>query len=752
MGPLARLPVLLSGLCLCCTAGHALTLIDDGRASATAYVAASAPEQVQHAAQELTNILGRMSDAHIPVAHVASAREIDRTRPGIVLGELAEELGLTVARSSRSQDGFRYRVAGKQLLVAGESPRGIGYAVFDFLETLGCGWYTPGELGEVVPRRRTIIVPDALDRAETSDSISRRFWYGGKGQAEQDWLVRNKAEHSTGSWSHAWRGLVPPDVYFEEHPEYFSLNRGERTPKQLCTTNRDTIRIAAETLMQRMAERELSIHPAGPNDGGNLCECRKCARLDTRGYTEFSSGKPACSDRVFKFGHDVAELTSQEFPDKDLGVLVYSEYSRVPVRLKQLHPNVFPMFAPIRRCRLHGPGNPLCHWAELWAEEIRGWDGLTKKMGFYIYNYNLADTLVPLGKIDFYRRLVDVVHKLDIEELAWTFETMDSWAMHAPHMYLSARLSWDSHLDIDAEMERFFAGFYAEAAAPMRRYWLRIDDAYATAPTHTGSQYGLHHIWTDELLRESRSDIDQAKRLAASDRVREAVAMADAGLQCAELFMRIRTAIVGFDFLAAESAQEDLKSHIAMMAAKPEPHWAHERYAWGYYERFTGRTVTGGANVLRDGGRILVKFPDVWKFRKDPKTTGARNGWHRPKHDDADGADMATFSKSWDDQGLGWYHGDAWYRTRFDMLVAAEDADLRLWFGGFDHNVDVYVNGQSLGEKTGFATPCEFEGIGEHLKLGGENVLAVRVSAGGLAELGTGGIMMPVMIYSATGS
>ena len=64
--------------------------------------------------------------------------------------------------------------------------------------------------------------------------------------------------------------------------------------------------------------------------------------------------------------------------------------------------------------------------------------------------------------------------------------------------------------------------------------------------------------------------------------------------------------------------------------------------------------------------------------------------------------------------------------------------------------MDVYLNGASLGEKRGFARPAEYTDIAKHLKPG-ENVLAVRVSAGGLAELGTGGIMMPVMIYRTGG-
>ena len=39
--------------------------------------------------------------------------------------------------------------------------------------------------------------------------------------------------------------------------------------------------------------------------------------------------------------------------------------------------------------------------------------------------------------------------------------------------------------------------------------------------------------------------------------------------------------------------------------------------------------------------------------------------------------------------------------------------------------------------------------MAKFLNFGGPNVLAVRVSAGSLAEIGTGGIMMPVMLYQS---
>lgn len=740
-----------------------LTLACSDVAAPVVYIQADGAERERLAADELARVLGEMVAEEVAVVEVAAdeasaAEEAMQVGGGaLVVGELAEALGLTMDQRSRAQDGYRYAVRDDRLLFVGESPQGVYHGVFAFLESLGAGWYVPGDIGEVIPRREAIEVAEDLDRSEVSDSVHRRFWYGGGGsgpearEAAEQWTTRLGGHHRIGSWSHAWRGLVPPDEHFEENPELFSYDReaGERTTRQLCTTNPETIRIAAETLMQRMADRpERVVFHAGPNDGGGLCECDDCRALDDPDYTEPSSGRADATDRIFKFAEDLAEITAQEYPDRLLGVLIYSDYSRIPRTIDELHPNVRPQFAPIRRCRLHGPGHPTCHWNQLWQEEIRGWAQITDQLGFYIYNYNLADTLLPLSKISFYRRLVEEAQALEVDELDWVFETMDSWSQHAPHHYLSARLSWRSDIDIDATMDRFFDGFYGAAAEPMRSYWLRIDEAYERGDTHTGSVYGQHHVWTDEMLEVSRHDIDEALSAAADERERAAVEMAEAGLRCAELFSEIRSAVNEVDFASAHRAYRELETHLEMMAeVQPVPNWGDRRYPWRYFSRFMGRTITGGHEALRHGGEVIVQLPDRWRFTKDAQAIGHEQGYGRRDYDDADWDTLHTYTRSWDDQGLGWYHGQAWYRVRFEMPDVADDADLRLWFGGFDEMVDVYLNGEHLGENRGFATPAEYANVREHLEAGSENTLAVRVTNHDLAEIGTGGIMMPVMIY-----
>ena len=85
-----------------------------------------------------------------------------------------------------------------------------------------------------------------------------------------DWCARNRVNSSTGRleakhggkirfgdgfFCHTFAGLVPPDKYFKEHPEYFSLVSGKRQDgyAQLCCTNEDVIRLCTEGILQRHA-------------------------------------------------------------------------------------------------------------------------------------------------------------------------------------------------------------------------------------------------------------------------------------------------------------------------------------------------------------------------------------------------------------------------------------------------------------------------------------------------------------------
>ena len=79
-------------------------------------------------------------------------------------------------------------------------------------------------------------------------------------------------------------GLMGIEVYYAEHPEYFSLVGGKRTNQtihgQLCLTNPDVLRIATEQALRWLDEHpDVPILDISQNDGEGACECEKCAAV-----------------------------------------------------------------------------------------------------------------------------------------------------------------------------------------------------------------------------------------------------------------------------------------------------------------------------------------------------------------------------------------------------------------------------------------------------------------------------------------
>ncbi len=151
--------------------------------------------------------------------------------PAILLGGLAEQAGLTMNAQSASHDGFRYAVRDGRLLLVGESPRGIYIGAHALLRQLGCGWYVPGKVGEVVPTKSTVTLPDDLDHTETSTAMHRKLYYGGSDNRPSAWNRRINGDYLAGSWFHGYH-LMIHDEAFDEHPEWFAMNaKGERPPR-----------------------------------------------------------------------------------------------------------------------------------------------------------------------------------------------------------------------------------------------------------------------------------------------------------------------------------------------------------------------------------------------------------------------------------------------------------------------------------------------------------------------------------------
>jgi hypothetical protein len=111
---------------------------------------------------------------------------------------------------------------------------------------------------------------------------------------------------------------------------------------------------------------------------------------------------------------------------------------------------------------------------------------------------------------------------------------------------------------------------------------------------------------------------------------------------------------------------------------------------------------------------------------------------------------------TWSALGLHNYRGPLWYRTRVTLSAVPAGKKVGLWIGATDGRVKVFVNGKHVpyvgtkGEKadsfSGFCQPASFD-ITAAVTPRAENQISLLCTREALNELGTGGLLAPLVVY-----
>ncbi|MCU0876094.1 MAG: DUF4838 domain-containing protein, partial [Pirellulaceae bacterium] len=322
------LALLIAGLCLVPLAtarAEDLVLADGGQSAYRIVVADAASPSTRHGAEELQMFLQQISGAKLPIVS-------DREPLGaaeVILGDNAHlrQLGVQIDFQELGHEGYVLRVVGKHLVIAGGALRGNMYGVYGLLEDhLGCRWFAP-DVSRIPQTQRLVLGP--IDQKQVPVLEYREpFTFD---CFDGDWCARNRVNSSTGRleeqhggkimfgsgfFCHTFAGLVPPDKYFKEHPEYFSLVGGKRQDgyAQLCCTNEDVIRLCTEGILQGMrAHPEAFVFSVSQNDVDKHCECDRCQALAKQEDSQIAP--------VLALVNRVAEAAEKEFPDKAVETL-----------------------------------------------------------------------------------------------------------------------------------------------------------------------------------------------------------------------------------------------------------------------------------------------------------------------------------------------------------------------------------------------------------------------------------------------
>ena len=498
-----------------------LEITRDGKACAVIVVPTDATPSVKFAAGELQTFIEAISGAKLEIADALPKTD----SPAILVAGNAPETG------KLKEDGFVIRTGGARILIAGHGERGTLFGVYAFLETLGCRWLVPGDLGQVIPKHPTIDVP-SLDVMESPDFDVRAFFVGNTPDAAV-WALRNRmngfysfdfAKDHGGllcfqpplTHIHSFYQLVPIEQYYSTRPEYYPLIGGKRAKissarGQLCTTNPDVIRIVAEQAREYFKQNPwVRFFTIGPNDGMGWCECEKCRALDAKlcnnkTWSFRNSKEPATTDRLAVFSNAVAELALRDLPGRELCTFAYVNYVEPPVTAVPDKRVVHWVCQYAPACYNHEINDPACLDNAAFDKSLRGWAKVEPWMGFYAYTDKSMWVGLPRPVTPQMAAGIKYLYSLGVRKYVAQSNAM-SWPQMGGLYYVTAKLLWEADRPAQEILDDYYQNFFGPAAGAMRQF----DDAVWKVARDSGAHY------SDAPLSEALKVFDVDKLSQAS--------------------------------------------------------------------------------------------------------------------------------------------------------------------------------------------------------------------------------------------
>jgi hypothetical protein len=497
---LTLLTVLLLGTPEIHAAPELTAIARDGKALVPIVIAPGSSEELKGTAADLARCLKRITGAEFAVKE-------GKDPEGITLGTLAQfpdeslKEPMAVREVYDGLEAFAIRSGGGKIRLLGNTDLGVSHAAYRFLELLGCRWYFQGPAWEVIPKVSDL----GFGHNETSrpDILSRDIWFGRitqkweKGDPDANaafdlWARANRMGMSLKfQASHFWHALPtafkedghPFKKEFDEHPEYFALVDGKRTPPQLCVANPGLQKIAVQ-YARKYFEKKTDAHMVSLDtaDQGGWCTCPECAKL----------GPYPC--QPFFLANVVAKDLQKSHPGKYVGLLAYSWHSDAPPFA--LEPNVYVMLT----AGMNASKYSFDELFKFWTEKCR-------HLGIYEYYsyWEMDKAMVPgAGPQNNFETLGPRMRNFSTNHVdSISGQAASSWAANGLGYWLASRLMWDSTLDTKALRGDFYEKAFGPAAAPMERYFERLNLANKPLPGAS-------------LLRECLGDLEEATPLAAN--------------------------------------------------------------------------------------------------------------------------------------------------------------------------------------------------------------------------------------------
>ena len=463
----------------------------------------------QTAAEELQTYLNLICQKDYPI--IAESSVPDSQQGAVYVGatNYAAKLLEKEHPEPFSFDEIFLKADKGNLVLTGHSRRGALYAVYTFLEDIcGCRWFT--EDVSRIPSTHELTYPSELSISYAPKIISREV-YNPYAQNSL-FSARNKGNGSIDSQHggrisilngvHSFFNLIPPQKYFEEHPDWFSKIDGTRVGEgaQLCLTNDEMRKELTKNLLEQLrANPETTIVDVSQNDRFMFCTCETCRQVDEE--------EGSHAGTLIRFLNQVAADVEKEFPDVLVETLAY-QYTRKPPKLVRPRNNIL-----IRLCSIE------CDFARPFTddanrdfmEDLAGWSRIANHLFIWDYVTNYEDFIGPHPNWD---ALAPNIRTLAEHNAIGLFEEGEGFDFCEMKNWVLMKLMWNPELDIRELMKDFCDTYYGKEATPfIINYWNVLLERARKSGVDVGCFYAHAWRWIDlTSLTEATLQLRQAEK------------------------------------------------------------------------------------------------------------------------------------------------------------------------------------------------------------------------------------------------
>ena len=328
---------------------------------------------------------------------------------------------------------------------------------------------------------------------------------------------------------HTFGALIPPSVYYKDHPEWFALTeKGERDPSGLCVFNEE---LQAELIKNckiwLRREKEPKIISVSINDGDvAYCRCEKCRAILDKGGND--------TDNILYLVNKIKDGIKDEFPSVKVETLSYGRLNDFPVFVKPAGGVV------VRVCGMGvgktsiaevvekygetGSDDPSIQNKLTFAKRIEQWGKYTDKIYVWDYPYNYHNICTPYPVIKSVLKTMRYYADHNVKGV-FINGNADSAGFPELKFYIIAKCLDDPYMseeEFQTYIDEFLEGYYGAGWRYIKRYLnysYKKSNELGSAPPYKiiPVRKGKDGRYDERFFYKSRDLFEKAKSLSCSD-------------------------------------------------------------------------------------------------------------------------------------------------------------------------------------------------------------------------------------------